>query len=113
MSGGVEYQPITSCPEPKPSCLSELRQEWGAERKTLKQVFFFWCKFGNSAWTPFLLHQAGAAQAGAHLDCCCIHSSRDSLKPSSIQTAVLSKFQANTHFMQVRHDQVLSLTDAC
>lgn len=41
MSGGVEYQPITSCPEPKPSCLPELRQEWGAERKTLKQVFFF------------------------------------------------------------------------
>lgn len=43
-------------------------------------------------------HQACVAQADADLDCCCIHSSRDSLKPSSIQTAVLSKFHLTLMF---------------
>lgn len=43
-------------------------------------------------------HQAHVAQADADLDCCCIHSSRDSLKPSSIQTAVLSKFHLTLMF---------------
>lgn len=106
-----------------------------------KRIIFKWvflCKFGNSAWTPFLYLCARLPSAGSHsisqqqvdlsedqlpaflqlplawadagLDCHCIHSSSDSLKPNSIQTIVFSRFCVNTiHFVQARQDTVVSI----